>query len=86
MATDVERKWVKDNPKSGASLISELPEVGVVLDAALPRLESQGLITSNAGLTPFLSSPHTWKVTEYGQMCLKELAEVPNTDDHQELA
>ncbi|XVV05901.1 hypothetical protein ACQPW3_11105 [Actinosynnema sp. CA-248983] len=80
MAKDVEREWVRTDPNGGPTLDSELPEVGVVLDAVLPRLEAHGLVTTNAGVTSFLSAPHRWQVTDYGQLCLRELANVPDLD------
>ncbi|MBB5808939.1 hypothetical protein F4560_008707 [Saccharothrix ecbatanensis] len=74
MCSEEDRKWRKYDSEGGPSLAMDLPEVGTVLDAVIPRLEAQGLITSNAGST-FLSSMPTWWVTDYGKLCVSELLE-----------
>ena len=71
MVKEADRKWTRNGE---SSLGSELPEVGAVLDSALSRLESQGLISSNGDST-FFGSTAAWWVTKYGELCIRELLE-----------
>lgn len=74
MCAEEDAKWSRQR------LEGELPEVGVVLDAVLPRLETQGVVTSNAG-SSFLASVPTWWATGYGLLCVRELLEPPIAHD-----
>ncbi|HEX8865216.1 MAG TPA: hypothetical protein VF821_06115, partial [Lentzea sp.] len=78
MAEGDDQKWRKEEQAEEPSLAKDLPEVRPVLDAVISRLESQGLVSGNAG-SSFLTSAPTWWITDYGKLCVRELLE-PSED------
>ncbi|MFB9909653.1 hypothetical protein [Allokutzneria oryzae] len=64
--------WSKYHHEGGSrTLAIELPELSPVLDSSLARLEALGLATSAS--EGGLSFGTFWRITKFGELCLKKL-------------